>query len=142
MKRIVLLAALLLMVAPAHAQLNIKKVGEVPKQMAVLQIKWNWLYSIGEQIYFVSATTNQYDNLVWIKLGETKEEAARREAMEETGSSMMFISHDLDVVRAMCDSILVMKDGELCENNTTEEIFENPKHEYTQFLVKSASEAL
>ena len=64
------------------------------------------------------------------------------EAMEETGSSMLFISHDLDVVRAMCDSILVMKDGELCENSDSESIFRNPKHEYTKFLVKSASEAL
>lgn len=77
MKRIFFLAALLLtMVAPAHAQLNIKKVGEVPKQMAVLQLKWNWLYSIGESIYFVSATSNQFDDLIWIKLGDTKTEAA------------------------------------------------------------------
>ncbi len=61
-----------------------------------------------------------------------------QEAMEQTGSSMLFISHDLDVVRAMCGSIIVMKGGEICENNDTEEIFRSPQHEYTRFLVSSA----
>jgi len=60
------------------------------------------------------------------------------EAMDSVNASMLFISHDLEVVRAMCDRIIVMHDGVICENDITENIFNNPKHEYTKFLVNNA----
>lgn len=63
-------------------------------------------------------------------------------AMKETGSSMLFISHDFDVVKAMCDTIMVMKDGEICETSDSKQIFENPRHDYTKFLVQSAVKAM
>lgn len=54
---------------------------------------------------------------------------------ERIGSSMMFISHDLGVVRKIADEVLVMKDGEIIERGKTEKIFLGAKHEYTRYLV-------
>lgn len=50
----------------------------------------------------------------------------------------MFISHDLSVVRAMSDNVIVMKQGEVVEHGTAEQIFHNPQTEYTQRLIKAA----
>lgn len=58
-----------------------------------------------------------------------------REIMEQNNTALLFVSHDLDVIRAMCDSIMVMKDGKILECNSCNNIFENPRDEYTRFLV-------
>lgn len=47
----------------------------------------------------------------------------------------LFISHDLSVVRSVTDRVLVMKDGEIVEQGTTEEVFNTPLHPYTQSLI-------
>ena len=47
----------------------------------------------------------------------------------------MFISHDLPVVRQMCDRIAVLRNGKLCEINETEKLFNNPSHFYTKELL-------
>ena len=52
--------------------------------------------------------------------------------------SYVFISHDLAVIRAMADEILVMKDGRVVERGATPEIFERPQQEYTQRLIAAA----
>lgn len=49
--------------------------------------------------------------------------------------SMLFISHDLPVVRYMCDEIAVIKDGRIVEIQPTEDLFNNPKDAYTQKLI-------
>jgi peptide/nickel transport system ATP-binding protein len=54
---------------------------------------------------------------------------------ERFGTSIILITHDLGVVAGMCDRVAVMKDGEIVESGTTEEIFENPKHPYTLKLL-------
>ncbi|HVZ13788.1 MAG TPA: ABC transporter ATP-binding protein [Bauldia sp.] len=54
------------------------------------------------------------------------------------GLSYLFISHDLAVVRAMADYILVMRAGRVVEEGETETIFTNPRHEYTQALLAAA----
>ncbi|WP_332695065.1 ABC transporter ATP-binding protein [Bosea sp. (in: a-proteobacteria)] len=54
------------------------------------------------------------------------------------GLSYLFISHDLAVVRAMADEIMVMKDGKVVERGPTEAIFETPQHAYTQRLIAAA----
>lgn len=56
---------------------------------------------------------------------------------KEMGTTMIFISHDLGVVRRIADDVLVMKDGEKVEEGPIEEIFTNPQHPYTQYLVNT-----
>ena len=57
---------------------------------------------------------------------------------EEMKLSVLFISHDLNVIYQMCDRVLVMKDGQILEEGETEELFENPKTEYTKELLWAA----
>lgn len=47
----------------------------------------------------------------------------------------LFISHDLNVVKSLCHYTIVMKAGEVIEKGKTEQLFSNPRHEYTQQLV-------
>jgi peptide/nickel transport system ATP-binding protein len=51
------------------------------------------------------------------------------------GTSILLITHDLGVVAGMCDRVVVMKDGEIVETGTTEEIFTTPRHPYTLKLL-------
>ena len=57
---------------------------------------------------------------------------------EELDLSIIFISHDLRVVYQMCDSVMIMKDGRLVEQGTVEEVYFNPKTEYTKELLTAA----
>ena len=60
-----------------------------------------------------------------------------RELQEETAMSYLFISHDLAVVKSMADEVMVMKDGEVVEMASAEEIYSEPKHPYTRTLLAS-----
>ncbi|AAV96054.1 ABC transporter ATP-binding protein [Ruegeria pomeroyi] len=53
----------------------------------------------------------------------------------ETGTAVMFITHDMAVVAQMADRVVVMFRGNKVEEGTVEEIFENPQHEYTKALL-------
>lgn len=53
----------------------------------------------------------------------------------ETGTAVMFITHDMAVVAQMADRVVVMFRGNKVEEGTVEEIFENPKHDYTKALL-------
>jgi peptide/nickel transport system ATP-binding protein len=53
----------------------------------------------------------------------------------ERGFSMLFISHDLSVVRYLCDRVLVMVRGEVVESGVTEQVFAAPAHAYTRTLL-------
>lgn len=59
---------------------------------------------------------------------------------EENQLSYLFISHDLNVIYQMCDRVIVMKDGEIVEEGEVEELFANPKHDYTKVLLDSIME--
>ena len=51
---------------------------------------------------------------------------------------MVFLSHDLDVVRHICDTVAVMKNGRIVEKGTSDQIYRNPQHEYTKELISAA----
>ena len=56
---------------------------------------------------------------------------------KELGMAIIMITHDLGVVAQMCDEVIVMYAGSICEQGTADEIFYNPKHEYTKGLLRS-----
>lgn len=56
---------------------------------------------------------------------------------KKLGMGIIMITHDLGVVASMCDQIAVMYAGEIVEYGATDDIFYNPKHEYTKGLLKS-----
>ncbi|WP_136440472.1 ABC transporter ATP-binding protein [Pacificoceanicola onchidii] len=58
-----------------------------------------------------------------------------KDLQEYLGLTMLFISHDLPVVRQMCDRVAVMKSGQLIEVNDAETLFEAPEHPYTAELL-------
>ncbi len=58
-----------------------------------------------------------------------------KDLQEELQLTMLFISHDLPVIRQMCDRVGVMRHGQLLEIADTEQLFTSPKHEYTRHLL-------
>ena len=56
---------------------------------------------------------------------------------EELGMAIIMITHVLGVVAQLCDEVIVMYAGSICEQGTADEIFYNPKHEYTKGLLRS-----
>ena len=56
---------------------------------------------------------------------------------KELGMAIIMITHDLGVVAQMCDEVIVMYAGSICEQGTADEIFYNPCHEYTKGLIRS-----
>ncbi len=61
-----------------------------------------------------------------------------RELQEKHDLAYLFISHDLKVVRAMADELIVMRDGKVVEQGPAERIFEQPEHPYTRALLAAA----
>ena len=59
------------------------------------------------------------------------------ELREKLGMAIIMITHDLGIVASMCEKIAVMYAGHIVEYGTTDDIFYNPKHEYTKGLIKS-----
>ncbi|MEL4318438.1 ABC transporter ATP-binding protein [Leifsonia sp. YIM 134122] len=60
------------------------------------------------------------------------------ELQRERGLSLLFISHDLGVVRHMSDTVAVMRDGRIVEHGDAERVFTDPQHEYTRSLIADA----
>jgi peptide/nickel transport system ATP-binding protein len=59
-----------------------------------------------------------------------------KDLQEQLNLTILFISHDLPVVRQMCDRIGVLRDGKLCEVSDTEDLFLKPQHDYTKELLR------
>ena len=58
-----------------------------------------------------------------------------RELQTRLGMAMLLITHDLSIVRKMAKHVAVMREGKIVEDGSTEQIFENPQHDYTQMLL-------
>lgn len=56
---------------------------------------------------------------------------------KKLGMAIIMVTHDLGVIAEMCDEIVVMYGGRFCEQGTADEIFYNPRHEYTRGLLRS-----
>ena len=59
-----------------------------------------------------------------------------KDIQDELHLTMLFISHDLPVIRQMCNRIVVLKNGSICETKESEELFNNPTHPYTKELIR------
>src|SRR4029453_10637854 len=55
----------------------------------------------------------------------------------ESGVSVLFISHDLAIVGEICDELLVIQSGSIVESGPTNQVLNNPRHPYTQPLLAS-----
>ena len=60
-----------------------------------------------------------------------------QDLQKKLGMAVILVTHDLGVIADMCDNIVVMYGGRICERGTAHEIFYNPKHEYTRGLLRS-----
>ena len=61
-----------------------------------------------------------------------------RELQQRHRLAYLFISHDLSVVRALSDEVIVMRDGQLVEHGPAQKIFDNPENAYTRALISAA----
>ena len=60
-----------------------------------------------------------------------------KDLQKQLGMAIIMITHDLGVVAQLCDEVIVMYAGSICEQGTADEIFYNPRHEYTKGLLHS-----
>ena len=64
-----------------------------------------------------------------------------QELQKKLGMAIIMVTHDLGVIAELCDEIIVMYGGRICERGTADEIFYNPRHEYTKGLMRSIPSA-
>ena len=64
-----------------------------------------------------------------------------QELQRKLGMAIIMVTHDLGVIASMCDEILVMYGGRVCERGTADDIFYRPAHEYTKGLLRSIPKA-
>lgn len=60
-----------------------------------------------------------------------------QDLQKKMGMAIIMVTHDLGVIAEICDEIVVMYGGRICERGTADEIFYNPRHEYTKGLLRS-----
>ena len=56
---------------------------------------------------------------------------------EKYNLTLLFISHDLNVIRQICDRVCVLHEGKIVETALVEELYQNPSHEYSKILIDS-----
>ncbi len=88
--------------------------------------------SCNPEILIADEPTTALDVTIQAQILETIKELSQR-----LGTAVILITHSLGVVAGMCDTINVMYAGRIVERGTTDEIFSDPKHPYTQGLIKS-----
>jgi microcin C transport system ATP-binding protein len=88
----------------------------------------------GPELLIADEPTTALDVTIQAQILELLAELKSREGM-----SLLFITHDLGIVRLIADRVCVMKDGEIVEQGPTAEIFAAPRHPYTQMLLAAES---
>ena len=76
--------------------------------------------------------TTALDVTIQAQILETLKDINRRE-----GTAILFISHDLGVVKALCSRVVVMKQGKIVESGPVDEVFYHPREDYTKLLISS-----
>ena len=76
--------------------------------------------------------TTALDVTIQAQILETLKDINRRE-----GTAILFISHDLGVIRALCGRVVVMKSGQIVESGPVDEVFYHPREDYTRLLIAS-----
>ena len=76
--------------------------------------------------------TTALDVTIQAQILDTLKDINRRE-----GTAILFISHDLGVVKALCGRVVVMKQGRIVETGPADEVFHHPKEDYTKLLIAS-----
>ena len=84
----------------------------------------------GPELLIADEPTTALDVTIEAQILELLAEIQRAEGM-----GMLFITHDLGVVRKIADRVCVMKDGQIVENGSTEQLFTSPEHDYTRKLL-------
>ena len=64
-----------------------------------------------------------------------------QDLQKKLGMAIIMVTHDLGVIASMCDEIIVMYGGRVCERGTADDIFYRPAHEYTKGLLRSIPKA-
>ena len=88
--------------------------------------------SCNPEILIADEPTSALDVTIQAQILELMQELTRR-----LGTAVIMITHSLGVVAGMCDTIMVMYAGRVVERGYTADIFKNPKHPYTQGLIKA-----
>ena len=76
--------------------------------------------------------TTALDVTIQAQILETLKDINRKE-----GTAILFISHDLGVVKALCSRVVVMKQGKIVESGPVEDVFRRPREDYTKLLIAS-----
>ncbi|MBP0481407.1 ABC transporter ATP-binding protein [Sagittula salina] len=88
----------------------------------------------GPELLIADEPTTALDVTIQAQILDLLEDIKQKEGM-----GMLFITHDLNIVRKIADRVCVMKDGEIVEQGVTKEIFDNPQHPYTVKLLSAES---
>ena len=86
----------------------------------------------GPDLLVADEPTTALDVTIEVQILELLADLKAREGM-----SMLFITHDLGIVRRFADRVCVMKQGEIVESGPTEDLFANPQHPYTKMLLEA-----
>ncbi|MCY4274964.1 MAG: dipeptide ABC transporter ATP-binding protein [Gammaproteobacteria bacterium] len=85
------------------------------------------------RILFLDEPTSALDRTLQIQVLELL-----TRLQQQHGMAYVFISHDLSVIRAIADQVMVMKDGDVVEQGDAKTLFASPQHSYTQMLFEAA----